>query len=281
MKILLVSDGYPPEAGDERAARVQATARELAALGHMVVVAAGTRADDGGETRTLDREPTTRAEIVVLRLSRSDAHPEHWQKSASSSIPTRFRRLIREVEPDVVHVHHWRRLSRDLVACAAAERVPAVVTLHDVWTTCLLATRKRPPEGNDCDASFAPMPCLACAGSVAPRTPFVPLDQLFLSFASHRAELARELKLARTVMTHSSAHADQIAHFWPEDVGALTIETVANVAQLVTIYERALQSGPPDAPADVDAWYTSRMRAFAEENWDRGLTAARVQDDSA
>jgi hypothetical protein len=109
----------------------------------------------------------------------------------------------------------------------------------------------------------------------------VPLDQLFLSFTSHRAELARELKLARAVLAPSSAHADQVARFWPEDVGSLTIETAANVEQLVTIYERALQSGPPDAPADVDAWYTSRMRAFAEENWDRGLSAALAGGDPA
>jgi Glycosyltransferase Family 4 len=272
MKVLLVTHGYPPDDADDIARAVQATARSLAALGH-TIVASGTRLDDGGETRLSDREPVSRAEIPVLRLSRSDAHPEHWQKSASSSIPARFRRLCRDIEPDLVHVHHWRRLSRDLVACAAAERVPAVVTLHDSWTTCLLATRRKPPDGTDCGASFAPMPCLACAGSVAPRTPFVPLDQLFLSFASHKAELARELKLARAVLAPSSAVADRVARFLPEEAGALTIETAASPDLLVSIYERALQSGPPAAPADVDAWYTSRMRSFAEENWDRGLAA--------
>lgn len=242
-------------------------------------VAAGTRAADGGETRLVDGDPGARAAIPVLRLSRSDAHPEHWQKSASSSIPARFRRLIRDIEPDLVHVHHWRRLSRDLVACAAAERVPAVVTLHDAWTTCLLATRKQPPEGTDCDAAFAPMPCLACAGSVAPRTPFVPLDGLFLNFASHRAELTRELTLARAVLAPSSSRAEHVARFLPEDAAALAIETVSDAADLARVYERALRAGPPAAPADVDAWYVPRMRAFAEENWDRGLAAARAEND--
>ncbi len=280
MKVLLVAHGYPPDDSDPVARHVRGSAHALRALGHECFVLAGTRAANGGETRLVDREPGTRAEIPVLRLSRSDLHPEHWQKSASSSIPARFRRAIREFEPDVVHVHHWRHLSRDLVACAAAERVPAVVTLHDAWTTCLLATRKKPLDGADCDASFAPMPCLACAGSVAPKTPFMPLDQLFLSFASHRAELARELTLARIVLADTSERAEQVAHFAPDEARTVTIEIASDVKALVAIYDRARAAGSPPAPSDVDAWYAPRMRAFAEENWDRGLRDARGEEQS-
>jgi hypothetical protein len=124
------------------------------------------------------------------------------------------------------------------------------------------------------------MPCLACAGSVPPRTPFVPLDQLFLSFASHRADLSRELTLARVVLAQSGESAERVARFLPDEARAVHVETVADAGALVACYERALSAGPPPAPADVDAWYAPRMRAFAEENWDRGLAESKLSGDS-
>jgi hypothetical protein len=124
------------------------------------------------------------------------------------------------------------------------------------------------------------MPCLACAGSVEPRTPFVPLDALFLAFASHRADLSRELKLARAVFAGSERAAEQAARFLPEEAGAPVPARAADAAALVAHYERAIAIGAPAAPADVDAWYTSRMRAFAEENWDRGLDRAAENEPS-
>ncbi|MBL8859446.1 MAG: glycosyltransferase [Planctomycetes bacterium] len=272
MRILFAVHGYPADIEDEAALLVQISARALAGAGAVVCVAAGTNANDGGEARSADLVPASDARIEVVRLSRSDLHPEHWQKSQSASIPERFRRLIREFEPDVVHVHHWRRLSRDLVACAAAERVPAVVSLHDLWSSCLLATRKRPADGSNCDATFAPMPCLACAGSVPPRTPFMPIDQLFLSFGSHRADLERELKLARALLASSAEQAERAAHFLADEMPAVRAVAHDNPAALLATYERAITAGPPAAPPDVDAWYAPRMRAFAEETWDRGLT---------
>lgn len=273
MRILVAVHGYPPDDTDAVARSVRAQVHELASRGHELCVVAGTALPDGGETRLLDREPGLGAKIPVLRLSRSDAHPEHWQKSASSTIPSRFRRALRELAPHVVHVHHWRRLSRDLVACAAAERIPSIVTLHDAYATCLLATRRQPADGLACEADFAPMPCLACAGSVPPATPFVPIDQLFLGFASHRADLHRELVLAREVFAADEALRQVLARHLPD--GFRVIPLAPDAAGLEPFLERCVASGPPDAPADVDAWYAPRMRAFAEESWDRGFLEAR------
>lgn len=275
-KIVLVAHGYPPESDGAIEGHVQRLARLLAARGHVVVVLAGTRARDGGDERSTDSDAASGARFDVVRLSRADARAEHWHKSASSTIPTRFRRLLAAEKPDVVHVHHWSRLSRDLVAHAAAERVPAVVSLHDAWSTCLIATRVRADTGADCDMELSASPCLACAARALGPTPWVPLDQEFMALATHKAELVRELQLARALIVPTRAQGERLAHVLGSDARALAFTTIApsgfELGEFIALYERAIAGGAPAAPADVDAWFAPRMRAFFEENWDRGLS---------
>jgi glycosyltransferase involved in cell wall biosynthesis len=244
MRIVLVAHGYPPELAGGTERTVQALARGLAARGHAVTVVAGTLASDGADRDDEDLDPTSGARVRVVRLSRSDLYTDHWQKSASSTIPQRFRAVLRDAAPDVVHVHHWLRLSRDLVACAAAERVPAVVTLHDLWTTCLVAFRVRPDTLAQCDVPLSAMPCLECAQKVPPRTPWVPLDQQFLALGAHKSDLLRELHLARARLVPTRAHADTLARLLGDEGKALTFEPFASRAPL--------PQRRPDAPALTD-----------------------------
>ncbi len=172
-------------------------------------------------------EALGRAGHSVLRLPnvRADVHAEHWQKSWHPATTRALRRLLREEAVEVLHVLGWRGLTRDLVHAAARERVPAVVSLQDASTSCLLGTRVL-PEGGDCAVPAAANPCLSCAGRTGLRTPWVPPDAQFLAQYTHFEDLGRELRLARVRLVHDALAREHARRF---------------VAQPV---QRALRRGP-------------------------------------
>lgn len=213
MKVLFLVHGYPPELSGGTERHVQQLAEWIAidAIGpqrHEVVVCAGTlQGGPGAIERTEVQSCGDGATIRVLRLPRTDLYYDHWQKSSSPAIHTRVRELIRSEQPDVVAVHHWTRLSRDLVLAAAREGVPATVHLHDYWTSCPIAFRIKPTAGSFCESSANGMVCPPCAGTLTPFTPWVQMEEHFIALAGRQADLRRELKLARTVSAPSHAHA--------------------------------------------------------------------------
>ncbi len=217
MRIVLAVHGYPPELAGGTEHSVQALARGLAGAGHHVAVIAGTNHYEQGfrTSATTDRDPASGASFPVHRIHRGDLYFGHWQKSRSTRASLAFAALLEQLRPDVLHVHHWLRLSSDLVARAAAARVPAVVTLHDLWTTCLVTFRIRPDTQSFCEASLAPDPCLACVAHVPPRTPWRTSRELELELQRHRADLQRELRLARIVTALCRDQAETLSRLGP------------------------------------------------------------------
>jgi glycosyltransferase involved in cell wall biosynthesis len=227
LKILLALHGYPPELVGGTESAVQALAHGLVRRGHDVVVVAGSL-QHGPEFRTSQAsdEVTGGGAVRVLRIHRSDLYFDHWHKSASGRVERAFREILERERPDLVHVHHWIRLSRGLVATAARARVPAVVTLHDLWTTCLVTFRVRTDTKRFCDAPLEPTPCLACAGRLPPFTPWVDAARARVLLAEHKADLARELVLARAVLAPSVSHARTVERMLGLDAQALRVRVV-------------------------------------------------------
>jgi glycosyltransferase involved in cell wall biosynthesis len=223
MKLVLAVHGYPPElrGGTENA--VQASARALAAAGHDVLVVAGSLEASRAPctSSSEDRDPESGARVRVLRMHRADLYFDHWHKASSAAVQASWRALLRAERPDLVHVHHWIRLTRELVALAALEGVPALVSLHDLWSSCLIAFRVRPSTKRFCDAPLAADPCVACAGSLPPRTPWVGEAQAAQLLESHRAALRRELALARAVLAPSASHAAALERYLELEPGRL------------------------------------------------------------
>ncbi len=229
MKVCLVAHGYPPElvGGTENA--VQSLARGLARRGHAVVVVAGSLQHGQGFRRSSEEEaapPGGGAPIRVHRIHRADLYFDHWQKSASARASAAFRDILREERPDLVHVHHWIRLSRDLVHRSALERIPALVTLHDLWTSCLVTFRVRPDTHEFCRVRLAPSPCLACAALVPPRTPWMSFESQGVALLERSADIRRELEIARAVLAPTRAHAQALAGFLGFDLDNLAIRVV-------------------------------------------------------
>ena len=233
MKVLLVAHGAPPEleGGTERSVVRLGTA--LLEAGHEARVVCGSVVWKPEPERTDDllAEPG-RPALPVHRLHRTDTHFEHWHKARSADVRARFTSLLHEHRPDVVHVHHWLRLSRDLICAAARVGIPAVVSLHDSWTTCLLAFRVRSDREGVCEESMGPMPCIACAHlHFRPETPWVDWAEEAVWLSEHRADLERELDLARAWIVPSRSHGERIARLLGRDAADAPLVVVPPVVE--------------------------------------------------
>jgi len=258
MKILLAAHGYPPEILGGTELSVQAAARGLVDRGHSVTVVAGsmTPPPEGGTAISEGPPDPTPAggEVRVVRIHRRDLYFDHWQKSASPGAAAAFRELLRGVRPDLVHVHHWIRLSRDLVAVAAREGVPAVVTLHDHWAGCLVSFRVRPDTLEPCDVLLAPSPCISCAANIPPRTPWLAGPEQALLLAERTGDLRNELDLARAVLVPSPAHGQDVERFLGMAQGELGAEVLAPGRDLAIAASTAIPAPRSGERLCLGAW---------------------------
>jgi glycosyltransferase involved in cell wall biosynthesis len=227
VKVLLALHGYPPELVGGTESAVQALAHGLLRRGHEPIIVAGSMDHAAGFRVSESRDDVPgHGSIRVLRIHRADLYFDHWHKSASGRVEQAFREILRAERPALVHVHHWIRLSRGLVATAARERIPAVVTLHDLWTTCLVTFRVRTDTQRFCAAPLAPSPCLACAGRLPPFTRWVDAAGARMRLAEHKAELARELALARGVLAVCRTHGVTVERMLELPPGALRVRAI-------------------------------------------------------
>ena len=254
MRIALVAHGYPPELRGGTENSTQALARALAARGQSVVVIAGSMDWQDGlrVSRATDRDPLRGAEFPVLRIHRSDAFFDHWQKAEHPGAGRLFDQLLAESfegrGPDVVHVHHWIRLSNDLVQRAARLGIPSVVTLHDLWTSCLVVFRVRPKLRQFCEVPLAPEPCLACAGDLPPRPVWQSQEEGARAVLAFRAAARRELELAAALIAPSRAHGEALGRW----LGLSVDELAARLTVLAPAREpRPRASQAPRVPARV------------------------------
>lgn len=222
MKIVHVVHQFSstPGGGTERV--VLALARAMRVAGHELVVVAGTI--EGGRAGEL-REARV-DELRVIFLPREDLYFESWEKAWSPSVGERFARVLRDLRPDVVHVHHWLRLTTDLVRIARREGVPVLAcTLHDYWTQ--LATPTRPVGMTRPEAP--------------PRPRWLNRTELDEAFAAHRLDLLDELRAADLRFAPSIAHAEGLAAF---AAGGLGLIEPSPPPLLEVPQRRAARAGP-------------------------------------
>jgi glycosyltransferase involved in cell wall biosynthesis len=256
VKVLLATHGYPPELVGGTENVVRALAHGLVRHGLEVVVVAGTLQHEQGFRRSLEIDAGAGPEhpIKVHKIHRADLFFDHWQKSASAQASLAFRDVLREERPDVVHVHHWIRLSRDLVHRAALEGVPAVATLHDLWTSCLVTFRVRPDTGEFCEVRLAPSPCLKCASFVPPRTPWLSYEAQGVALLERSADLQRELELARAVLAPTRAHAEAVARYLGLARERLELEVVPLGRDLALAPRTPLPAPSASQPLVLGMW---------------------------
>jgi glycosyltransferase involved in cell wall biosynthesis len=155
LRILQLTQLYPPVVGGEER-HVRNLAVALAARGHDVHVA----------TQAAGGEPPQDPGVRVHRLDGLGQHVPALYPTADRPLalpvpdPLTARdlaRVVREVRPDVIHVHNW--VVASLTAIPAAYRVPVVHSLHDYGHVC--ATKRLVRDGLPCSGP-APRKCLPC-----------------------------------------------------------------------------------------------------------------------
>ncbi|MDM0114692.1 glycosyltransferase family 4 protein [Variovorax sp. J22R133] len=145
LRILIVSNLFPPYfiGGAEVVAQRQALG--LRALGHDVSVFAGRIEEDEAGLGRLERECADG--LVVWRTSiASFASEENFRNARTAE---QFKAVLNAARPDLVHFHNVAGLGADLVPLASRRGIPTVLTLHDLWGLCYRGTMLR-VDGTTC-----------------------------------------------------------------------------------------------------------------------------------
>jgi glycosyltransferase involved in cell wall biosynthesis len=159
MRILLVSDSYPPLIGGATRS-AQILAHELAGRGHEICVA--TSWQEGAPTH--EYEPggveVRRLHGLTMRLPWLSANKYRRIPPPFPDPETtvRLRRLIRRFRPDLVHVYGWMAYSVALALLGS--RIPVLVSARDYGNIC--AVRSLVRDGEICSGP-ALGKCLGCA----------------------------------------------------------------------------------------------------------------------
>jgi glycosyltransferase involved in cell wall biosynthesis len=164
VRVLLVSDSYPPLIGGATRA-TQQLGRQLTARGHHVVVATAWQRD----TPAVEDD----AGVVVHRLrglvSRFPGLSADEVRYTPPPFPDpelvwRLRRLIRAERPEIIHSYGW--LSYSAVVANIGTSIAFLLAARDYGNICALRTLVRSGRhgGEICDGPAWPR-CLPCAGA--------------------------------------------------------------------------------------------------------------------
>lgn len=159
MRILEVTDCYPPPVVGGRDLQVQLLSHELASRGHEVNVVA--LAGSSGPRTEMDGSiPVHRVagwSRVLTRLYVDPDKPFH-PTLADPGVVRVLRRLLRELRPDVVHAHSWMLYS--FLPLLPWEGTKVVVSIHEYGFVCPKNTFSY--RGGVCSGP-AYLKCVSCA----------------------------------------------------------------------------------------------------------------------
>lgn len=210
MNVWHVLHGFPPETSGGTESVVEALARAMQRQGCDVTVVAGSLRV--GDPRCVASENLDG--LPVLRMHRDDLYFESWFKTYAPAVSATFRDLVQLHRPDVVHVHHWLRLSSDLVRSARAAGCVAVASCHDYFSVLARPVRL---VG---ETVLAPPPVPSYVGDA----------EAAEAFALHRRDFADELRAAHCRFAPSAAQVAGLRHLLPADVGDFTVVGLPSTA---------------------------------------------------
>lgn len=202
MKVLHVVPAYAPEGPGGIELYVASLVRAQRALGLRPLVLTGCAepwARVGVEVAEVDG-------YRVLRLHRDDLYFHHHAKAYHPGVEEAWERTLGDERPDVVHVHHWLRLTCNLVEVAARCGVPAVVTLHDTYTSCPRCFRVHRDQSH-CERELAAASCRDCV----PRWGCETEPEIARGIELFRAAYRHELTRARAVLAPSAPLGELVA----------------------------------------------------------------------
>ncbi|MBL8756026.1 MAG: glycosyltransferase [Planctomycetes bacterium] len=193
---------FPPESRGGSESYAFDVAQRQRARGLGVEVWTGTK--HWRDRLTIERDEVEG--LPVTRVHRDDLYFDHHVKMWHPGVEAAFGRFLRERRPALVHVHHWVRLTCNLVEVCWRHGVPAVVTLHDYYTSCPRAFRRRPGD----EACRRPLSASSCADCV-PKHGYEPRAEIDAGIELFADHYRAELSLAAAVLVAVGSTADLLA----------------------------------------------------------------------
>jgi glycosyltransferase involved in cell wall biosynthesis len=238
VKVVFLTSNYPPEvwAGTEQV--VTAMARELRQLG--VDVSSITSSDVVHSGVDVGREQFEG--VPVFRLWKKLGEWDH-DGFVRPRLLALVRELLRELRPDVVHVHSFAALGIGCLQVCRELGIRVVLTFHDLWVTCARYFRL-PPAGVTCPSGTDRGACVGCLDGEL----HVGADRMARLIAERDRALRAEVALASACTAPSATAARFVRECLPYDG---TVHVVPHgVLHAVPAAERA--SGPrPGAPLRI------------------------------
>lgn len=204
LQILQVVQGFPPESIAGTELYCQALTRALQERGHRCPVLAGSKQQAKTPALVTTDEEGTSVTRYVSPL------PLEWRERQIDPYSPEAELLLRQhletMRPDLIHVHHWLRLTDNIVFVASQLGIPAVVTLHDLWTSCARFHRQH-RLGHLCRESPSPSLCESCVE----RYPWQGDAEVRLAIELRQQQIAEELRLARCIVVPSQTHGQLLS----------------------------------------------------------------------
>ena len=269
MRLVFLTQHFLPhfEGGTESV--VRAAAEALVPAGHELLVVAGRDVAGVPAGDPAEREERTVGPLRVVHLAQRAADAaQPLNDRLMLERPALLAALLDEVRafgPDLVHVHHQATLSLGLVPALAADGLPVVVSLHDLFASCPRFFRVPPADLVERQGLACPPPGseVGCPVCVADEAVGVPLPVLEEAFRERRWRFGVELDAARLRLAPSRSHARRLEAELgrPEgDVGVLENGLVAPLPRLAPPPE----PGPGDPLVLLYLGHRARVKGLAE-----------------
>lgn len=133
MRILQVSNGYPPKEKGGIEEYVRTLSQELSKR-HKVYVFAREWNHEGKNYR--QRHWKDRKVQIYNVVNNVVSPPDFSLSYKNDQIDKLFKELLIKLKPDIVHFHHLYTLSGNLPLIAKELKIPFIFTLHDYWYMC-------------------------------------------------------------------------------------------------------------------------------------------------
>jgi glycosyltransferase involved in cell wall biosynthesis len=160
LRALIVTDYYRPLIGGSIRS-VELLAQHLSRRGHAVAVATARQPGDPPESE-VEGLPVYRLRDLSSRMrwASEDPYKHNPPPFPDPEGAWRMRRLIKEFNPDLVHVYGW--ITHSTAAALLGMKLPLLVSARDYGNICAVGTLIR--KGENCEGP-ALAKCLDCAGS--------------------------------------------------------------------------------------------------------------------
>ncbi len=198
MRVVHAAHGFFPEGSGGVESYVRDLARAQLARGDDVRLWTGSLA----ARSAVELEPLELEGVPAWRVHRDDLYFDHFAKLWHPGVERVLRELFARERPELLHVHHWIRLTGNLVEIAADAGVPAIVTLHDVAVTCPRCFRVD-RDGRACARPLGVASCRDCV----PRFGHESSGEIAASIEVFADQLRAELDGAAAVVVADGATA--------------------------------------------------------------------------